>query len=46
MENSAFGFITMENGVTTILDWILNSLDVGEAQTTLLRYRGESRHES
>lgn len=37
VEDSAFGFITMENGATIILEssWALNSLDVGEAKTTL-----------
>ena len=42
MEDSAFGFITMENGATIILEssWALNSLDVGEAQTTLCGTEG------
>jgi predicted dehydrogenase len=37
VEDSAFGFITMENGATIVLEssWALNSLDVGEAMTTL-----------
>lgn len=37
VEDSAFGFITMENGATIILEssWALNTLDVGEAKTTL-----------
>jgi len=37
VEDSAFGFITMENGATIILEssWALNTLEVGEAQTTL-----------
>ena len=37
VEDSAFGFITMQNGATIILEssWALNSLDVREAQTTL-----------
>ncbi len=37
VEDSAFGFITMEDGATIILEssWALNSLDVGEAKTTL-----------
>ncbi len=37
VEDSAFGFITMENGATIILEssWALNTLDVREAQTTL-----------
>lgn len=37
VEDSAFGFITMENGATIMLEssWAINSLDVGEAQTTL-----------
>src|SRR5699024_9710676 len=34
VEDSAFGFITMENGATIMLDssWALNSLDVDEAK--------------
>ncbi len=37
VEDSAFGFITMKNGATIALEssWALNSLDVGEAKTTL-----------
>jgi len=37
VEDSAFGFITMKNGATIILEssWALNTLDGGEAQTTL-----------
>lgn len=37
VEDSAFGFIQMENGATIILEssWALNSLDVDEAKTTL-----------
>lgn len=37
VEDSAFGFITMKNGATIILEssWALNTLDVGEARTTL-----------
>lgn len=37
VEDSAFGFVTMENGATIILEssWALNTLDVREAQTTL-----------
>ena len=37
VEDSAFGFITMENGATIVLEaaWALNSLDVIEASTTL-----------
>lgn len=37
VEDSAFGFIIMENGATIVLEssWALNSLDVREAQTTL-----------
>jgi len=37
VEDSAFGFITMENGATIILEsaWALNTLDTGEAKTTL-----------
>jgi predicted dehydrogenase len=37
VEDSAFGFVTMENGATIIVEasWALNTLDEGEAQTTL-----------
>ena len=37
VEDSAFGFIVMENGATIILEsaWALNTLDVREAVTTL-----------
>lgn len=37
VEDSAFGFITMENGATINLEasWALNSIDVGEGRTTL-----------
>lgn len=37
VEDSAFGFITMEDGATVILEssWALNTLDIGEAQTSL-----------
>lgn len=37
VEDSAFGFITMENGATIILEasWALNTLDVKEGMTTL-----------
>lgn len=37
VEDSAFGFITMKNGATIVLEssWALNTLDVGEAQTAL-----------
>ncbi len=37
VEDSAFGFITMENGATIVLEssWALNILDTGEARTTL-----------
>jgi len=37
VEDSAFGFITMENGATIILEssWALNILDEGEAMCTL-----------
>lgn len=37
VEDSAFGFITMEDGSTIMLEssWALNTLDVGEAQSTL-----------
>lgn len=37
VEDSAFGFITMENGATIILEssWAINMLDTREARTTL-----------
>ncbi|MFW6410194.1 MAG: Gfo/Idh/MocA family protein [Halanaerobiales bacterium] len=37
VEDSAFGFIVMKNGATIVLEssWALNTLDVGEAKTTL-----------
>lgn len=37
VEDSAFGFITMEDGATIFLEssWALNTLDVGEAKTSL-----------
>ncbi|PKM93943.1 MAG: oxidoreductase [Firmicutes bacterium HGW-Firmicutes-1] len=37
VEDAAFGFITMEDGATVIVEssWALNTLEVGEAQTTL-----------
>jgi predicted dehydrogenase len=37
VEDSAFGFITMENGATIVLEssWALNTLQTGEARTTL-----------
>lgn len=37
VEDSAFGFITMENGATIVLEssWALNTLDVEEATTQL-----------
>lgn len=42
VEDSAFGFITMENGATIILEssWALNTLDVDEAKTTLCGTEG------
>ncbi len=42
VEDSAFGFITMENGATVILEssWALNTLEIGEAQTTLCGTEG------
>lgn len=42
VEDSAFGFITMENGATIILEasWALNTLDVREAVTTLCGTKG------
>lgn len=37
VEDSAFGFITMQNGATISLEssWALNTLDIGEAKTSL-----------
>ena len=37
MEDSAFGFIVMENGATIVLEsaWALNTLDVREAVTSI-----------
>lgn len=42
VEDSAFGFVVMENGATVILEssWALNTLDVGEAITTLCGDKG------
>jgi predicted dehydrogenase len=42
VEDSAFGFITMKNGATIVLEasWALNTLDVGESQTTLCGTEG------
>lgn len=42
VEDSAFGFITMENGATIVLEssWALNTLDVHEAKTTLCGTEG------
>lgn len=42
VEDSAFGYIMMENGASIILEssWALNSLDVGEAKTTLCGTKG------
>ena len=42
VEDSAFGFITMENGATVTLEasWALNTLDVGEGMTTLCGTKG------
>jgi predicted dehydrogenase len=42
VEDSAFGFITMKNGATIVLEasWALNSLDVAEATTTLCGTEG------
>ncbi len=38
VEDSAFGFVVMENGATIFLEasWVLNSLEVKEAKTTLM----------
>ena len=42
VEDSAFGFITMENGATILLEssWALNILQTGEAKTTLCGTEG------
>lgn len=42
VEDSAFGFITMENGATVVLEssWALNTLDVDEAKSTLCGTEG------
>ncbi|HHY83693.1 MAG TPA: Gfo/Idh/MocA family oxidoreductase [Clostridiales bacterium] len=42
VEDSAFGFIVMENGATIILEssWALNTLQEGEARTTLCGTEG------
>ena len=42
VEDSAFGFIVMENGATIVLEssWALNSLDIHEAVTTLCGTKG------
>lgn len=42
VEDSAFGFITMEDGATILLEasWALNTTDVGEAETTLCGTQG------
>lgn len=42
VEDSAFGFIEMENGATIILEssWALNTLDVKEARCTLCGTKG------
>ena len=42
VEDSAFGFITMENGATIILEssWALNILEFAEAQTTICGTKG------
>lgn len=42
VEDSAFGFITMANGATIILEssWALNTLEIGEAQSTLCGTEG------
>ncbi len=42
VEDSAFGFITMENGATIMLEssWAINYLQVGEAMTTLCGTEG------
>jgi predicted dehydrogenase len=42
VEDSAFGFVTMENGATIVLEssWALNMVDTKEAQTTLCGTKG------
>ena len=42
VEDSAFGFITMENGATIMLEssWAINLLQAGEAKTTLCGTEG------
>lgn len=42
VEDSAFGYIIMKNGATIILEssWALNTLDTGEARTTLCGTEG------
>lgn len=42
VEDSAFGFITMKNGATILLEasWALNTLDVDEAKTSLCGTKG------
>lgn len=42
VEDSAFGFVVMENGATIYLEssWALNSLEVKEAKTTLMGTKG------
>lgn len=42
VEDSAFGFVVMENGATIVLEssWALNTLQVGESQTTLCGTEG------
>ncbi|MHC5269411.1 Gfo/Idh/MocA family protein [Enterococcus sp. LJL98] len=42
VEDSAFGFVVMENGATIYLEssWALNSLDVKESKTTLFGTKG------
>jgi predicted dehydrogenase len=42
VEDSAFGFIKMENGATIVLEssWALNTLQVGEAKTVLCGTEG------
>ncbi|MBQ2729678.1 MAG: Gfo/Idh/MocA family oxidoreductase [Clostridia bacterium] len=42
VEDSAFGFVVMENGATIVLEsaWALNTLDVREAKTTICGTKG------
>ena len=45
VEDSAFGFVVMENGATVVLEssWALNTLDVNEAKTLSVRNKRPAR---